>query len=589
MKGVVRILITNLDDILGKDFDKNLPEDVKRKTEADVAHARQLQEKILEDIATNGEIDDFTGMTAVERVLNNDPDLIRTCSYVGGEGTYHPLQQQSYQGYTNTYTPYQMQTRPQNYSDYSYPAYNPYMNKEYMEAMNYCEDQYYNKMRGTYYGIMTPPQIGYTVPENVDANSYYNMIAYQNAMFINEASRQFSVWMNQILGNDSLNRPRTVISNPYNNQFWLNYLPCANEVQLDPYDYDTEEEYLEAWEDLRKRKCETHMLLFESMAHFKGIIGTKEYENQKLQMEDMYGYRPANEEKEYRQKRIAEVNEAIAAENAAMNGDDDNDNYIPQNIQGYDINGIRKEKITLKVGIRYGDGTYVPSSRKADPEKGYYEIIHTRQSDDLAERRYRSFWTPYLIDYKWYEGYCHVMAERAERMDKYNHYTLEQLFGPEDKMSEYWDELTKDDQKEAVHHIMKVLRGDRWQVKGGYASTFAHSGIDVNKINPSEGFISDYNLARDIYAYDKIYGANSSMDNQGLCNSMKSYYDLRRKMFIDKVMRNGKTDMSVGADLKPPGTYEMLPSLSEMNESDAKKYILTSGYISEPTSEFVNI
>ena len=119
MKGVVRILITNLDDILGKDFDKNLPEDVKRKTEADVAHARQLQEKILEDIATNGEIDDFTGMTAVERVLNNDPDLIRTCSYVGGEGTYHPLQQQSYQGYTNTYTPYQMQTRPQNYSDAS--------------------------------------------------------------------------------------------------------------------------------------------------------------------------------------------------------------------------------------------------------------------------------------------------------------------------------------------------------------------------------------------------------------------------------------------------------------------------------------
>ena len=583
------VLITNLDDILGKDFDKNLPEDVKRKTEADVAHARQLQEKILEDIATNGDIDDFTGMTAVERVLNNDPDLIRTCSYVGGEGTYHPLQQQSYQGYTNTYTPYQMQTQPQNYSDYSYPAYNPYMNKEYMEVMNYCEDQYYNKMRGTYYGIMTPPQIGYTVPENIDANSYYNMIAYQNAMFINEASRQFSVWMNQILGNDSTNRPRTVISNPYNNQFWLNYLPCANEVQLDPYDYDTEEEYLEAWEDQRKRQCETHMLLFESMAHFKGIIGTEEYENQKLQMEDMYGYRPANEEKEYRQKRIAEVNEVIAAENAAMNDDDDNDNYIPQNTQGYDINGIRKEKITLKVGFRRDDGTYVPTSRKADPEKGYYEIIHTRQSDDLAERRYRSFWTPYLIDYKWYEGYCHVMAERAERMDKYNHYTLEQLFGPEDKMSEYWDELTKDDQKEAVHHIMKVLRGDRWQVKGGYASTFAHSGIDVNKINPSEGFISDYNLARDIYAYDKIYGANSSMDNQGLCNSMKSYYDLRRKMFIDKVMRNGKTDMSVGADLKPPGTYEMLPSLSEMNESDAKKYILTSGYISEPTSEFVNI
>lgn len=298
------------------------------------------------------------------------------------------------------------------------------------------------------------------------------------------------------------------------------------------YSREELDDYIQSLENRRKQYLDAQAYIMK-MRYCRGLDG-EEYENACNEIDKRYGFVSladlAKQRKEYE-----EAEKKRAYEEAKANGEIDL-LHSEEDYTGYDLNGIRRERTTLKFKLYDEEtGELIGESSPADPETGY-RILKYSYQDDIRQRQVWDNWNKQVQDSERRRQQIQAaFAKLHEHAEKtYNKYET-----AEEQLEGWYNQVVVEPGKRAY----QAWKMNRLWDKNKWKNSLKSNGInnDIKFSNTSTAFFSNYNLKAQLAKAQQLYTVEELDNNKQLTSILQKDYDIRREKFLGNIMKGDCT------------------------------------------------
>ena len=298
------------------------------------------------------------------------------------------------------------------------------------------------------------------------------------------------------------------------------------------YSREELDDYIQSLENRRKQYLDAQAYIMK-MRYCRGLDG-EEYENACNEIDKRYGFVSladlAKQRKEYE-----EAEKKRAYEEAKANGEIDL-LHSEEDSTGYDLNGIRRERTTLKFKLYDEEtGELIGESSPADPETGY-RILKYSYQDDIRQRQVWDNWNKQVQDSERRRQQIQAaFAKLHEHAEKtYNKYET-----AEEQLEGWYNQVVVEPGKRAY----QAWKMNRLWDKNKWKNSLRSNGInnDIKFSNTSTAFFSNYNLKAQLAKAQQLYTVEELDNNKQLTSILQKDYDIRREKFLGNIMKGDCT------------------------------------------------
>lgn len=291
-------------------------------------------------------------------------------------------------------------------------------------------------------------------------------------------------------------------------------------------------DYIKKLEEKRKQHLDAQVYIMK-LRYCRGLDG-EEYEEACRQIEKQYGFVSladlAKQRKEYE-----EAEKKRNYEEAKANGEIDL-LHSEEDYTGYDLNGIRRERTTLKFKLYDEEtGELIGESSPADPETGYRILKYSFQ-DDMKQRQVSENWNKVLQDSE--RRRYQIQAAFAKLHDD-----AEKFYGKcktaDEKLQAWYNRVVVEPGRKAY----QAWKMNRLWDKNKWKDSLKRNGInnDIKFSNTSTAFFSNYNLKAQLAKAQQLYTVEELDNNKQLTSILQKDYDIRRQKFLGNIMKGDCT------------------------------------------------
>ena len=298
------------------------------------------------------------------------------------------------------------------------------------------------------------------------------------------------------------------------------------------YSREELDDYIQSLENRRKQYLDAQAYIMK-MRYCRGLDG-EEYENACNEIDKRYGFVSladlAKQRKEYE-----EAEKKRAYEEAKANGEIDL-LHSEEDSTGYDLNGIRRERTTLKFKLYDEEtGELIGESSPADPETGY-RILKYSYQDDIRQRQVWDNWNKQVQDSERRRQQIQAaFAKLHEHAEKtYNKYET-----AEEQLEGWYNQVVVEPGKRAY----QAWKMNRLWDKNKWKNSLRSNGInnDIKFSNTSTAFFSNYNLKAQLAKAQQLYTVEELDNNKQLTSILQKDYDKKKKKFLGNIMKGDCT------------------------------------------------
>ena len=351
------------------------------------------------------------------------------------------------------------------------------------------------------------------------------------------------------------------------------YIPCANEISLNPYAFDDDESYYKEFERIRKAKCVLKMQFFEHIQRLRGTANTEEGKKQWREFNRLYGYRPLDEEAAFQAKYNQE--EAIRQQEENKKMDDlSNGPWLGEK-------RLSNGDIVISTSLQWGIRKYDPEtgeyklhllSKPNNPKTGY-RIIRIDKRAQQIQKFNKEHWKDFYARCNYCDKAFIDAWNSIYKHTKYDEMSAEELV--HGGLYE-WNFETNfmPNYKKNMAYIRKIF-GIRPKSK---STAFANSGINTRfgfAALQANSFIPNTNLAREYNCMRALdYGNGIPYNDSHLSNGLtQAFDDMRQRFFKSPTYKPGGYGVFEQRKQLPIGSFEPTTDMYNITAQEAQRYI----------------